>query len=214
MTTLQAKNLTLEDVQNLLGLKEQFDASFSDLLTLQPLTEFEQQELTQIRNDFRHYIASGKVSEGQVKFLVVAPLMRLAGFYKVPLAITLEEDIAEIEITDEDISIKGRIDILTVKKSPAKATFWILVIEAKNSEIAALTGLPQLLTYACKSLDHQPMVWGLATNGVTYQFVYLSHGHTPIYRLLPDLSLFNSERSLQLLQVLKAVCNLMTSGGI
>ncbi len=211
MATLQAKNLTLEDVQHLFGFQEQFDGSFAHLLTLQPLSEFEQQELTQIRDDFRHYITSGKVSEGQVKFLVVAPLMRLAGFYKAPVGITLEEDIAEIEISDEDTTIKGRIDILAVKKalSKAEAAFWILVIEAKNSEIAALTGLPQLLTYACKSLENQPTVWGLTTNGVTYQFVCLSQGNPPIYQLLPDLSLINTERSRQLLQVLKAICHLI-----
>jgi hypothetical protein len=211
MATLQAKNLTLEDVQLLFGFQEQFDGSFAHLLTLQPLSEFEQQELTQIRDDFRHYITSGKVSEGQVKFLVVAPLMRLAGFYKAPVGITLEEDIAEIEISDEDTTIKGRIDILAVKKAHSKteAAFWILVIEAKNSEIAALTGLPQLLTYASKSLENQPTVWGLTTNGVTYQFVCLSQGNPPIYQLLPDLSLINTERSRQLLQVLKAICHLI-----
>ena len=43
--------------------------------------------------------------------------MRLAGFYKAPLVIKLEEDIAEIAITDEDTTIKGRIDILAIKKN-------------------------------------------------------------------------------------------------
>lgn len=135
--------------------------------------------------------------------------MRLAGFYKAPLIISLEEDIAAIEITDEDTTIKGRMDLLAVKKSFSKleASFWILVVEAKNGEIAALTGLPQLLTYAHKSLINQTTVWGLTTNGVTYQFVYLSQGNPPIYQLLPDLSLINSERSQQLLQVLKAICH-------
>jgi hypothetical protein len=211
MIALQAKSLTLVEVQSFLGFQEKFDVSFSDLLSLQPLTGFEHQELTQIRDDFRQYTTSGKVSEGQVKFLAIAPLMRLAGFYKAPLAISLEEDIAAIEIVDEDITIKGRIDILAVNKSPARtgATFWILVVKAKNSEIAALTGLPQLLTYAHRSLGNHPTVWGLTTNGVTYQFVYLSHGNPPIYQLLPDLSLTNSERSQQLLQVLKAICTLV-----
>ena len=208
MNTLQAKNLSLGDVQRLLGFKrEAIASSFDDLFCLEPLTEFEQQELAQIRKDFDSYLAEGKISEGQVKFLVVAPLMRLAGFYQAPLTISLEEDIAEIEVTDEDTTIKGRIDILVVKKSFSEAAaFWILVIEAKNSEISALTGLPQLLSYAYKSLAHQSSVWGLTTNGVTYQFVYLSQGQPPIYQLLPDLSLINTERSLQLLQVLKAIC--------
>jgi hypothetical protein len=97
--------------------------------------------------------------EGQVKFLVLAPLVRLAGFYKAPLVIKLEEDIAEIAITDEDTTIKGRIDILAIKKtlSPTEAPFWILVVEAKNSEIAALTGLPKLLTYALKVWKTNPL---------------------------------------------------------
>ncbi|CAN1210298.1 Restriction endonuclease subunit R [Tumidithrix helvetica PCC 7403] len=213
-TLLQAKNLTLGDVQRLFGFKREAIApSFASLLCLEPLTEFERQELAQIQEDFDNYLAEGKVSEGQVKFLVIAPLMKLAGFYKSPLAISLEEDIAEIEITDLDTTIKGRMDILAVKKalSKAEAAFWVLVIEAKNSEIAALTGLPQLLTYAYKSLENQPTVWGLTTNGVTYQFVYLSQGNSPIYQLLPDLSLINSERSLQLLQVLKAICALIAA---
>jgi hypothetical protein len=42
--------------------------------------------------------------------------MRLTGFCKAPLVIKLEEDIAEIAITDEDTTIKGRIDILAIKK--------------------------------------------------------------------------------------------------
>lgn len=218
MVTLQAKNLTLGDVQNFLGFKRETIAqTFESLLSLEPLTEFEQQELAQIRKDFDNYLAEGKVSEGQVKFLVIAPLLRLAGFYKVPLIITLEEDIAAIEVTDEDTTIKGRMDILTLSKANStkakskEVPFWILVIEAKNSEIAALTGLPQLLTYAFKSLENQSTVWGLTTNGVTYQFVYLTQGEPPIYQLLPDLSLIDIERSQQLLQILKAIGNRIAS---
>lgn len=209
MASRQAKKLSLGDVQRLLGIQEQLGGSFPSLLSLEPLTEFEQQELTQIRKDFDNYLTGGQVSEGLVKFLVVAPLMRLAGFYRSPITVILEEDIESIEVDDEDVLIKGRFDILTAKKnsSQIESSFWILVIEAKNSAIAALTGLPQLLTYAYKSLEHQPGVWGLTTNGVTYQFVYLTQDNRPIYQLLPDLSLINTERSLQLLQVLKAICH-------
>jgi hypothetical protein len=75
MTTLNARNLSLDDVQRLFGFQEQYADSFTPLLSLEPLTELEQQELVQIRNDFRRYLTAGKVSEGQVKFLVVAPLI-------------------------------------------------------------------------------------------------------------------------------------------
>jgi hypothetical protein len=69
-------------------------------------------------------------------------------------------------------------------------------------------GLPQLLTYAHKSLEHQAAVWGLTTNGTHYQFAYIHQGNPPTYQLMPELHLMESERSIQLLQVLKALCKL------
>ncbi|BBD65810.1 hypothetical protein NIES4072_05110 [Nostoc commune NIES-4072] len=211
MTILNARNLSLEEVQRLFGFQEQYSDSFSNYLSLEPLTEAEQQEMLQIRNDFRRYLTAGKVSEGQVKFLAVAPLLRLAGFYRYPIEIVLEENIADIEVEDEDIRIKGRFDILAISKAKhtkPQTYFWLLLIESKNSQIDISTGLPQLLTYAYKNLDNQKSIWGLTANGRSYQFVYLEPGNPPIYYLLPELNLMERERSTQLLQVLKAICQL------
>lgn len=208
MTTLNVNNLFLDEVHRLLHLEQQSSDSFTTLLSLEPLTEIEQQEVWQIRTDFWHYFSAGKVYEGLVKFIALAPLMRLAGFYQYPIKIRLEESIADIDIEDEDTKITGRMDILAVNKVPKRTgiSFWILVIEAKNSSVSALEGLPQLLTYAYKDLEHQESVWGLTTNGLNYWFVYLQQGNPPKYQLLPELNLIDSERSLQLLQVLKAIC--------
>ena len=74
--TINARNLSLEDVQRLFGFQEEYSESFTPVLSLEPLTELEQQELVQIRDDFDRYLTAGKVYKGQVKFLVVAPLMR------------------------------------------------------------------------------------------------------------------------------------------
>lgn len=211
MTTLNASNLSLEDVQRLFDFQKQYSDSFSHLLSLEPLTEVEQQELKQIQNDFDRYLTAGKVSEGQVKFLVLAPLLRLAGFYRYPLEIRLEEDIADITVEDEDTTIKGRMDILAVSKAKhtqSQINFWILLIESKNSKIDAFTGLPQLLTYAYKSLNNQKSVWGLTTNGIAYQFVYIEQGNPPIYHMVPLLNFMESPRAIESLQVLKAICKL------
>ncbi|MDJ0737581.1 MAG: restriction endonuclease subunit R [Nostocaceae cyanobacterium] len=210
MTILNARNLSLAELQRLFGFQEQYADSFSPLLSLEPLTETEQQELLQIRDDFRRYLTAGKVSEGQVKFLVLAPLMRLAGFYRYPIEIILEEDIADIKVEDEDVIIKGRFDILAVskaKETKANAFFWILLIESKNSQIDVMTGLPQLLTYAYKSLERQASVWGLVTNGRSYQFIYIQqkNQNPPIYQIMPELNLMESQRGIELLQVLKAI---------
>lgn len=208
MTTLNASNLVLDDVHRLLHLEQQSNGLFTTLLSLEALTEIEQQEVLQIRTDFWHYFSVGKIYEGLVKFIALAPLMRLAGFYQYPIEIRLEESIADIDIEDEDTKITGRMDILAVNKVPKRTgiSFWILVIEAKNSSVSALEGLLQLLTYAYKNLEHQESVWGLTTNGLNYWFVYLQQGNPPSYQLLPELNLIDSERSLQLLQVLKAIC--------
>jgi RNA polymerase subunit RPABC4/transcription elongation factor Spt4 len=153
MTTQNAKNLTLNEVHYLLKFQKLPNGLFTPLLSLEALTEFEQQELTQIRNDFDSYLTEGRVFEGLVKALTTFPLLRLAGFYRPPLKISLEQDIANIVIEDEDSTITGRLDILAVNKTQITTTdtsFWVLVIEAKNSSIAPLAGLPQLLTYALK----------------------------------------------------------------
>jgi hypothetical protein len=123
--------------------------------------------------------------------------------------IRLEEDIADIKIEDEDTIITGIMDILAVNKaktSKNKTYFLTLIIESKNSEIDVFVGLPQLLTYVNESLSSQESVWGLVTNGRSYQFVYIQQGNPPVYQILPELNLMERARSVVLLQVLKAIC--------
>lgn len=211
MTILNAKELTLNHVHRLLGFQRQYNPSFTSLLSLEPLTEFEQHELVQIRDDFDNYLAESQVLEGMVKALTTFPLLRLAGFYRSPIKISLEENITRINIVDEDTTITGRLDILAVNKTIQTTTnipFWVLVIESKNSEVDPSAGLAQLLIYAYKSLERQTSVWGLTTNGQNYQFVYIQQGNQPTYQLMPFLNLMESEASIQILQVLKAICRL------
>ncbi|QDL11592.1 restriction endonuclease subunit R [Brasilonema octagenarum UFV-E1] len=207
--TVEPSSLSLNDVHRLLKLQEEPIGLFTDFLTLDPLTDFEPQDLLKIRNDLRRYLAAGKISEGLVKFLTLAPLMRAAGFYDIPIRLTMEDVIA-IAIEDEDTSIRGRMDILAVNNAQALTAppFWILVIETKNSSVDVFEGLPQLLTYAFKSLEQQTSVWGLVTNGRNYLFVYLRQGNPPVYQLMPEVSLINTDESIQLLQVMKAICQL------
>ncbi|HEY9613975.1 restriction endonuclease subunit R [Allocoleopsis sp.] len=214
MTTLIAKKLTLKQVHQLLNFEEQLNGSFTSLLSLEPLTEFEQQELAQIRNDFRDYLIDGKVLEGQIKLLVISPLLRLAGFFHSPIKISLEQDIDEIVVEDEDTKITGRFDILAVNKEQPTTTdvaFWLLVIEAKNSSINSFEGLPQLLTYAHQSLERQELAWGLTTNGTDYRLVLIRQGNPATYQQMPLLNLMDSESAIQLLQILKAICKLQNS---
>ena len=81
----------------------------------------------------------------------------------------------------------------------------MLVVESKNSQVDALSGLPQLLTYASRSLMDQESVWGLATNGFSYYFVRLTGDEARSYQLLPELNLLDGDRALVVLQVLKGI---------
>lgn len=211
MTTLTAKNFTLSQVHKLLHFEEQFDGSFIPLLSLEPLNEAEQQDLQQIRSDFRAYLIDGKVLEGEIELLTIGPLLRLAGFFRSPIKLHLEENIADILIEDEDTKITGRLDILAINKDQPRRTdvaFWILVIEAKNSSVNSFEGLPQLLTYAHQSLERQELVWGLTTNGMDYRFVLIRQGNPPTYQQMPLLNLMEPESAIRLLQIFKAICKL------
>jgi hypothetical protein len=216
MVTLKARKITLEEVHRLLGFVPRFDGSFAPYITLNPLTEPEYQELLQIRSEFRQLLMSGKVSEGQVKLLSVAPLLRLAGYNRAPIELKAEEDISRIYVEDEDTYITGRLDILAVNRQLSgivQTPLWILVIESKNVEASEFVGVAQMLTYAHTSLEQQNRVWGLVTNGATYQFFYIQRDEILTYEMMPTLSLLEHDgrrptvghRATQLLQVLKAI---------
>ncbi|MEG3439065.1 restriction endonuclease subunit R [Pannus brasiliensis CCIBt3594] len=208
MKIVNSRNVTMEDVHFLFKYKRERKSDFTNFLSLEPLSEFEEKEIEQIREDFESYLAEGSVSEGQIKFLEVAPLLRLSGFYQPPIKLTLEENIFEITLKDEDTTIWGRIDVLAVNKTATSheiTPLWLLIVEAKNSEISPSAGLAQLLTYAFKSLQGQSSVWGLLTNGEYYQFIHVRSGEFPVYHILPSLNFLEIEPSRKVLQVLKAI---------
>lgn len=205
---LDARNLKLRDVQDILKIEQRLSNSFASVLNLENLTEAEQQELEEISNLYQDYYAEGKISEGLIKFLFISPLMKLAGFSQPNIKFMLEENIADISIEDEDTLIKGRMDILAINRQRRRTEttpFWILVVETKNSSVDAMEGLPQLLSYLYPVLERQPVIWGLTTNGMRYQFVNIQQGDTRIYQLLPDLNLTRPDSAIELLQVLKAI---------
>jgi hypothetical protein len=208
MTVLYAKDLTLKDVQDRLQFEREHVQSFDSLLALEPLTDFEEQELIQIRRDFETYVVESKVLEGMIKALTIFPLLRLTGYYQHPIKLKLEENIAPIDVEDGEKRITGRFDLLAINK-PAQSVplLWVLVVETKNSKVEARAGLPQLLAHAHSSLQSQPSVWGLCTNGMSYQFVPILRRERPIYQILPLLDLIEPEIPTLLLQVLKAIRN-------
>ncbi len=71
-TNLDAINLSLEHIHHFLRYEEYSNGSITSLLSLEPVTELEQQELSRILTLFRSYYASRKISEGESNISVGA----------------------------------------------------------------------------------------------------------------------------------------------
>jgi hypothetical protein len=207
MVLLRAHELTLKSVHDRLGFVRGYADGF-EVFELAALDEAEIRELLDIRSQFDRYLVEGSVLESQVRLLAVNPLLRLSGFHQAPITIRVEEAIAPIDLPDSRIT--GRMDLLAIRKSPslAQPDFWVLVVESKESGADAMQGLAQLLTYAYGSLAQQQTVWGLTTNGISYRFVQIEAGQPPRYWVMPELNLLDTRSAKQLLQVLKAICQL------
>ncbi len=208
MVTRNAKKLSRGEVHRLLDLEPRRNGAFMPLLSLETLTNHEQAELLRIQQEFLNYWQESKISEGQIRFISVAPLFRLAGFNEPPIRLNIEEDIDRLYVEDEDTYVTGRFDIIAVRREQLAelvTPLWVLVVESKNSEASESAGVAQMLTYAYSSLERQKQVWGLVTNGAMYQFFYIQKGTPSTYLFMPSLDLFTDDRATQLLQVLKAL---------
>jgi hypothetical protein len=211
MVTLRARNMTIENAHQLLGYVPILDGDFENWLTLEPLNSTEIGALDQIREELWTYLKRARISEGQAKVISLIPLLRLAGYSRAPLEYLVEEDIGEICIPNDETVIRGRLDLVVANRDlpTGKNTFlWIVVVETKNIEASEFAGIAQMLTYAYRSLERQANVWGMVTNGVTYQFFYLAKSETELtYQYLPALRLLERQQALRVLQVLKAIAS-------
>jgi hypothetical protein len=208
MVTLKAREIKLEEVRELLGFELIRQGRFEDFLTLQPVSPGDSEGLDLISSELFDYLENGRISEGQMQLVAIAPLLRLAGYNRSPIEYRVEENIGSIYIEDRDTYIRGRFDLVVVNRQipvDGKNLLWILVVESKNMGASEYVGIAQMLTYAYTSLAHQEAVWGLVTNGANYQFFYIRSGENPTYQRMMNLNLLDVEPAVKLLQVLKAI---------
>lgn len=188
--TVKASDVTLGDLVEQFRLTQTFnpqffqewqaasaDAAIADI-----------QRLDQVKSNFAHLIQRPPFSEEAVKMVVLSPLLELAGFYQPPFWIKTEVSI-EVIAVDEDITIKGKIDLLVVSKQ-----LWVVVIESKMGGFSLTAALPQTLSYMLAS--SQVQCFGLVTNGSEFVFVKLSQDGTPTYSTSRVFSLLAPENEL------------------
>jgi hypothetical protein len=166
--TLHANTLSLLEVEQQFNLQENLDPQFLIELQIEPfLTDPEKHWLDQIKSDFLSLRRSDPTEE-IVKLAVLAPLLSLAGLSRYPFIPVAEQSI-EISIPDDDLTLRGRIDILVLHKN-----LWTIVIEAKRYSINAEIGIPQALTYWMANPNISQPRYALILNGTEFIFLKLS----------------------------------------
>jgi hypothetical protein len=199
-------------ITTLADLKQRFNLSATDndqfftewQQDLPDLTSQERETLDQIKRRFERHRERSPLAEGVINQLLISPLLTLAGLYDEPFYLPTEASV-ELEIEEEDETLRGRIDTLVIAQQ-----LWVLVVESKST-IAFPVALPQAMTYMMANPNPQRPVYGLIGNGDEFMFIKMLTQGVPQYDLSNIFSLLLPRRNqLQdILRVLKQIAKIM-----
>ncbi len=195
---LPIEQLTLYDLEQRFGLQEVEDKPFfseyqGGLPTLSPS---EQERLQRVEAAYAN-LERRSLLENTIKLAIVAPLLDLAGLFLPPFYVTTEKTV-EIVADQDTTTLRGRIDVLVLKDQ-----LWVLVIESKRAEFSIKVGIPQVLAYMMAAPETALPLFGLVTNGGSFQFVKLVRQGTPCYARSHEFILGQDNGLAQTLQILK-----------
>jgi hypothetical protein len=202
--TVAAHTLKLHDLKTRFNLqKTQAEDFFTEWLDDSvPLQEADYAVLDRVKRNYL-YLLEYPVLESIVKMVVLSPILDLAGFYEPPIRVEGEANI-QVAAADEGEMIQGNIDVLVVQQS-----FWVTVIEAKNSEFSITKAIPQTISYMLAHPHPDQPCFGLVINGSEFLFLKLMQGSPPIYATSNLFSMLNRGndlyRVLQILRTLKTI---------
>ncbi|MCU0543636.1 MAG: type I restriction enzyme HsdR N-terminal domain-containing protein [Oscillatoriaceae cyanobacterium Prado104] len=188
---------SLAEAETRFGLSRNDEPSFFTewSIDLPELTATEQQRLDLIKQRYLYHRQYGHLLENAVNFIVIAPLLELAGFYDPPFHLRSETSV-RLEIEDRDNKVyQGRIDSLIVQEH-----LWIILVEAKRTSFNIEVALPQALAYMSANPQPQNATFGLVSNGAYSMFVKLDKSQ---YSFSEDFSL-NRQRN-ELYNVLRVL---------
>jgi hypothetical protein len=202
---LQARDATLRDLIDRFGLQRVQDSQFFHEWqeSLPEITELERQYLDKVKAGYLNLIEYPPLLEKTIQFSIVSPILFLADFFLPPFHVCAEESI-EISDEDEEVSIRGQIDILLLKER-----FWLLVIESKRAFFSIEAGLAQLLAYMLANPQKDQPGFGMITTGGSFTFVKLIYGNEPQYNTSKIFELRNPGNELyDVFQILKRISQL------
>jgi hypothetical protein len=158
------------------------------LRDLPELSVAEQQRLDLIKQRYLYHRQFGHLLEGTVNFIVIAPLLEIAGFYDPPFHLRSEASI-RLELEDKNDKVfQGRIDSLILQDG-----LWIVLVESKRTSFSVEVALPQAIAYMAANPQPDRATFGLVSNGAYSIFVKL---HQSQYSFSQDFSLNRRQNEL------------------
>lgn len=208
--TIQAKDVTLEELETLFHLQrvedEQFFYEWQD--DLPELTDWQRQLLEQVKAGYFNLIKKPPLLEKPVNMTVISPLLFTGQFFLSPFYLRSEKNV-EISAEDEDqgVIVKGNLDTLVLKDQ-----LWVMVIESKQARFSIEAGLAQLLAYMLGNPSLEKPCFGMITTGGSFIFVKLVKGETTQYATSDLFGIGNRHNSLyDVLRILKHLIQLAIS---
>ena len=175
--TIQAKNVTLEELKTVFNLQfvtdDQFFREWQD--ELPEITEFQQRQLDQIKAGYFNLLEYPPMLEKTISLSIVSPLLFAGEFYLHPFYIKPEKSV-EISEEDEGVIIKGSLDTLVLKDQ-----LWLMVIESKRVSFSIEAGLAKILAYMLANPNRDRPSYGMIATGGSFIFVKLVNGESPRY---------------------------------
>jgi hypothetical protein len=181
---------SLAEAEAQFGLSRNDDAAFFSEWSsnLPELSAAEQQRLDLIKQRYLYHRQYGHLLEGAVNFIVIAPLLEMAGFYDPPFRLRSEASI-RLELEDENDKVyQGRIDSLILQEH-----LWIVLVESKRTSFSIEIALPQAIAYMAANPRPDQATFGLVSNGAYSMFVKL---HQFQYSFSEDFSLNRRQNEL------------------
>jgi len=204
--TIQAKNVTLEELKTLFGLQlvqdEDFFREWQE--DLPEITDFQKQQLNQIKAGYFNLLEHPPLLEKTISLSIVSPLLFTGEFYLQPFYIKPEKS---VEISEEDagVIIKGSLDTLVLKDQ-----LWLMVVESKRVSFSIEAGLAQILAYLLGNPNPEKPSYGMIATGGSFMFVKLVNGETPRYSISDLFGISNRTNNLQdVLRILKRLTQLV-----
>jgi hypothetical protein len=188
---------TLAEVETVFGLRSSGDRSFFTEWSeeLPELSEEEIARLNLFKQRYLYHRKHGPIAEGAVNFMIMSPLLEMAGFYDPPYLLQSEVSV-NIEVEDSDVVYRGRIDALVLQER-----LWVVLLESKRTMFNFDMAIPQALSYMVSHGQRDRPAFGLVSNGGQFMFIKLAGLQ---YGLSDEFSMYRQRNELwDVLKVLK-----------